>query len=178
LRFWRFAGYACPVANDELLTTSEAAKILRCSRQHIVDLCDQGDLSCIRTGVHRRVLRREVDELAHPSLPREAERSRWLHIVAAGKLATDPQGVLTLAQRNLDRLRRVHDTGRSNRWLDEWQRILDAGPSAVLDVLTSRSPLSVDLRQTSPLMGLLTQEERRAALEAFYASRAADQAAA
>jgi len=163
---------------DGLLTTSEAAKILRCSRQHIVDLCDQGDLTCVRTGVHRRVLRREVEDLAHPALRPEAERSRWLHLVAAGKLATDPNGVLALARRNLDRLRHIHGNGRADRWLDEWQRILDAGPSAVLDVFTSRSPRSVDLRQTSPFMGVLTQEERRAALEGFYASRAAQRAAA
>ena len=49
--------------SDELLTTGEAAKILNSSRQHVVDLCDRGDLSFTTTGRHRRVRRADVETL-------------------------------------------------------------------------------------------------------------------
>ena len=38
---------------------------------------------------------------------------------------------------------------------------------AVLDVLTSRDELAVELRQNSPFAGVLTEAERQAALASF-----------
>ncbi|WP_147287746.1 helix-turn-helix domain-containing protein, partial [Kytococcus sedentarius] len=38
-----------------LLKTGRVAEILGVSRQHVVDLCDRGDLPSIRIGAHRRV---------------------------------------------------------------------------------------------------------------------------
>ena len=37
------------------LTTQEAAELLGCSRQHVVDLIDSGKLSGIKPGTHRRI---------------------------------------------------------------------------------------------------------------------------
>jgi hypothetical protein len=53
------------------------------------------------------------------------------------------------------------------QWLDQWQKVLDSGEDAVFSVLTSPSPLAVDLRQNSPFAGVLSDQERAAALEAF-----------
>jgi hypothetical protein len=44
---------------------------------------------------------------------------------------------------------------------------LDRGADAVLEMLTSRSPLAVELRQNSPFAGVLSQEDRARALDAF-----------
>jgi len=44
---------------------------------------------------------------------------------------------------------------------------LDAGTEAVLEVLTSRAPEAVELRQNSPFAGVLSEAERRAVLAAF-----------
>jgi excisionase family DNA binding protein len=165
------------VTDDDLLTTSEAARILRCSRQHIVDMCDQGDLTCVRTGVHRRVLRREVEELAHPSLRPEAERSYRLHMAAAGKLVADPDGAMALARRNLAYMREVHDDGSADAWLGQWEQILNRGVGAVLNTITSRAPLAVELRQNTPFAGVLSPEERRQVLDAIRREQLAEVAA-
>jgi excisionase family DNA binding protein len=37
------------------LTTQEAAELLGCSRQHVVDLIESGKLSGIKPGIHRRI---------------------------------------------------------------------------------------------------------------------------
>jgi hypothetical protein len=85
----------------------------------------------------------------------------------AGRLVADPDAVLSKATANLDRLRRVHPDGMAAVWLDRWRVVLDEGVEAVLDVLTSRSPHAVELRQNSPFAGVLPEADRRAVLAAF-----------
>jgi excisionase family DNA binding protein len=43
-----------------LLSTGEVAGRLGVSRQHVVDLCDRGDLIFVRVGSHRRATRSAV----------------------------------------------------------------------------------------------------------------------
>ena len=57
------------------------------------------------------------------------------------------------------------------------QAVLDDGVEAVLDVLTSRSPQAVELRQNSPFAGVLPEAERRAVLATFASSWRGDRAA-
>jgi hypothetical protein len=102
-----------------------------------------------------------------PTLRREAEQSLWLHRAVAAKVVTDPAAALALAGRNLAKRRGVH--GRANKWLDHWQHLLDQGVDAVLHVMTSEEPYAVELRQNTPFAGILTEEERRAVLNAFRA---------
>lgn len=61
------------------LTTSETASMLGVSRQHVVNLCDRGELSFSRAGTHRRIRRSDVQQLLEPQLTREQEKSLWLH---------------------------------------------------------------------------------------------------
>lgn len=153
----------------DLLTTGQAARLLGCSRQHVVDLCERGALPCVSAGSHRRVRRADVNALAGEELTRDQERSLWLHRVVAGRLAVDPDAVLTHARDNLARLDRVHPIGVTAAWLAQWHTVLDAGVDAVFDVLTSRSPWAVEMRQNSPFAGVLDGRERQAALAAFRA---------
>ena len=156
-------------ASTDLLSTGQAARLLGCSRQHVVDLYDQGVLAYVSTGSHRRIRQADATALAAGGLTRDQERSLWLHRVVAGRLAVDPDTVLTLARNNLDHLDRVHPTGATAGWLAQWHQILDAGVDAVFDVLTSRSSRAVELRQNSPFAGALDAEERQTALAAFRA---------
>jgi hypothetical protein len=57
----------------------------------------------------------------------------------------------------------------SSRWLDAWESVLGAGPEAVLQALTSQTPLALELRQNSPFAGVLSDDERSAVLRAFRA---------
>jgi hypothetical protein len=55
----------------------------------------------------------------------------------------------------------------SSRWLDTWQSLLDEGPEAVMQTLTSQSALAIELRQNSPFAGVLPDQERTGVLGAF-----------
>ncbi len=156
----------------DYIRTGEAATILRSSRQHVVDLCDQGLLTCTRSPKQRRLRRTEVEALANrvestPRLNRDQRQSIWLHGAVAGHVAADPANTLAHARTNLARLRSAHPSGMSARWLDAWQSVLDDGPEHVLSILTSPTPLAVELRQNSPFAGVLPDEERRIVLGAF-----------
>lgn len=152
---------------EDLLTTGQAARMLCCSRQHVVDLCKRGALPYVSTGSHRRVRRADVETLAGGELTRDQERSLWLHRVVAGRLAVDPDTVLAHVRSNVEHLARVHPTGVTVAWLAEWRRLLDSGLDAVFDALTSRNRWAVELRQNSPFAGIIDEQERQAALTAF-----------
>jgi excisionase family DNA binding protein len=156
---------------DELLTTGEAAKLLGSSRQHVVDLCDRGDLPFVTTGSHRRILRSDVEEIRARTdrMTRDQRRSLRLGYATAGKLAMDPTGVVEKGRRNLAKLRMAHPRGASRRWLDEWEELLHGPVDRVLEALTSRSPRARELRQNSPFAGALTDIEREHVLAAFNA---------
>jgi excisionase family DNA binding protein len=159
--------------DDELLTTGEAARILNTSRQHVVDLCERGDLPFVTTGSHRRVRRADVEALQTRTqrLTRDQMRSLWLGHAVAGKFILDPTAVSEKARSNLQYLKRVHSGGSSGRWLAQWERLLDGPAEGVLEALTSRTPRARELRQNSPFAGILSEEERNRALSGFSAVR-------
>ena len=155
---------------SELISTGEAARLLGVSRQHVVDLCDRGRLACERTPVHRRVRRDAVDAMRKlRQLTREEMRSLWLNRAVAARVAQDPAGVLSRARSNLSRFERIHEGSTVTTWLERWRRVLDAGPESVMEVLTSTAPEAVELRQNSPLIGVLPEHERQAVLDSFAA---------
>lgn len=151
----------------ELLTTGEAAELLGVSRQHVVDLCERGEVPFIRVGSHRRIRRVDIEDLLRPSLTRDQERSLWLHHVVAARLATDPEGTLAKARQNIVKMMQAHPSGTAARWINRWRELLDGGLDVVLDVLSSRSQQAIELRQNSPFAGVLSVDERQATLSAF-----------
>lgn len=151
---------------DELLTTGEAAKILNCTRQHVVDLCDRGDLPFTTVGTHRRISRESIEALKSRTdrLSRDERRSLWLAYVVAGEIATEPERTIAAALAHLDQMR-GSARGQAKKWLDEWERLLNGPVDRVLAALTDRSLRGRELRQNSPFAGALTEEQRRTALE-------------
>ena len=157
---------------QDVLTTQQVARLLGCSRQHVVDLCDAGKLPCARIGVHRRIRRADIEAfLPHRDLRREELRSLWLHRAVAGKIVRDPLGAIDRARLNIERFRQIQP--RARVWLDEWTGVLDAGPEAVLEMLTSPSRQAIELRQNTPFVGLLSEDERLSVLAAFSRSHRA-----
>jgi len=96
-------------------------------------------------------------------------RSLWLHRAAAGLIARDPVGTLAQARAKTEQLLAGEPDGA--RWLRQWLDLIDRGPEAVMRAMTSIDPLARELRQNSPFVGLLPDDERRAILEAFRAAR-------
>lgn len=156
---------------SELLSIGEAAILLRSSRQHVVDLCSRGLLPYVKVGTQYRVRRSDVEALIRPALDRQQLEQLWLHQAIAGKFVSNPDALLAAAEINLRRLRRLHPEGRAWEWLDRWQVVLDSGAEAVLDALTSSAEYAVELRNTSPFAGILSESERRRVLTALAESR-------
>lgn len=157
------------MTDRELLTTGQVASALGTSRQHVVDLCDSGRLSCVRVGTHRRVPRAEVARMLAPlagaTWTPERERAWWLHLAVVGELADDPQRVLAIARDNIDRWKQLHrPDGRTAESLTRWGEVLDEGVGAVVDTLVSRSDDAAELRQNSPFAGVLDADRRERAL--------------
>lgn len=169
LRFWCLRDTIHSVNTSDLLTTREAADILRCSRQHVVDLCESGRLPHTRIGTHRRIRRADLDTVTRAQpLRREELRSLWLHRAVAGKVVMDPDRAIATARRNIGRLRDIQP--RASAWLDAWDQVLDAGSERVLQTLTSTSREAIDLRQNTPFVGLLSDHEQRAVIASFAAA--------
>ena len=154
---------------EELLTTGEAARVLGSSRQHVVDLCNAGELPFVTTGRHRRIRRRDIEAARNRTqrLTRDQRRSLWLNMAVAGKLVADPEAVLATARENLLALSEGHQRGQAAHWLREWGNLLQGPVERVLEVLTSRTPWAREMRQNSPFGGVLRDEERTMVLAAF-----------
>lgn len=154
---------------DELLSTGEVAHLLGTSRQHVVNLCDEGLLPFTLVGRHRRVRRSDV-ELARSGsqrLSRDQRRSLWIGTAVAGKLVTDPARVLSQARKNLIQMRTQHRRGQAQRWLNDWEHLLNGPLEAVVEVLTAKTPYAREMRQNSPFANVLTKDERLQVIENF-----------
>ena len=158
---------------DELLTTGEAAALLNSSRQHVVDLCDRGELPFTTIGRHRRVRRGDVEALRTRTerMTRDQRRSLWLAYATAGRIVEDPERARALARSNLLKSQSTA-RGQARRWLEDWARLVDGPIDRLLDALTSRSPRGRELRQNSPFAGLLRPDERERVLESWRSAEA------
>src|SRR5688500_8247543 len=98
LRFWCLP-YSSDMENYPLMKTGAVAEALGVSRQHVVDLCERGDLPSIRVGAHRRIRRSDVDALLEAQLMTEEQRKQlWMHQALLTHLLTRPKEVMGLAQ--------------------------------------------------------------------------------
>jgi excisionase family DNA binding protein len=152
----------------ELLTTGEAAKLLNSSRQHIVDLCERGDLPFTTIGKHRRVRRTDIEAIRTRTqrMSRDQQRSLWLSYAIAGRVVENPEKCVSLAKENLNMMRKSRK-GEAQKWLMEWDRLLNGSTGELLAALTSKSPRGRELRQNSPFAGVLSQNERRQLLKSW-----------
>jgi len=164
------------VERQDLLTTGQVATLLGTTPRHVVNLCLRGELPYSMAGTHRRIRREDALALAErPAanhggpLTDDQLRSLWLHRAAAGHIVSDPIGTLARARARTEELLASGPNGAG--WLRQWLSLIDRGPEAVMRAMTSTDPLARELRQNSPFVGLLSDDERRAILEAFHAAR-------
>ena len=159
----------------DLLTTGQVATLLGTTPRHVVNLCLRGELPYTMAGTHRRI--RRVDALALAERPAANQggpltddqlRSLWLHRAAAGHIVSDPVGTLARARTRVENLLAGEPDGA--RWLRQWLSLIDRGPEAVMRTMTSTDPLARELRQNSPFLGILSDDERRAVLDGFSAA--------
>ncbi len=154
---------------SDLLTTGEVAALLGVTRQHVVNLCTRGELPFELVSTHRRVRREDLEEFIASShgATKDQRRSLWLGYALAGQVAVDPELALSVARGNLDLMRSSASPRTGRVWFDAWQAILERGPAAVMSTLTSDTVRARELRQHAPFAGLLSDDQRGAALGAF-----------
>jgi len=101
---------------------------------------------------------------------REKQRSLWLNRLVVGELVRDLDRVVAIARDNISRCRVVHATRPTIlASLDRWSEILDQGVEAIASTLTGQSEEAEDLRQNSPFVGVLDEQQREQALASFRA---------
>ena len=100
---------------------------------------------------------------------RRERRSLALATATAGAVRRDFDRARRLAEENLERTETVVGAAGGHRWVEEWRRLLEAGPDAVRDALIDPGDHGHDLRQMSPFAGLLSDETRQAVLDAAEA---------
>lgn len=125
-------------------------------RGHLSDRMLDRLLSCM--GYHLEIVRRPV----RPELGRSPERSWRLHRRLATHLTPQTfQQWRPIMLRNLQRLREGVRGQPHLRNLDRWQRLIQDGDlSSLRRVMTGLDPDSVQMREVSPMGGLLSQKER------------------
>ncbi|TXH10716.1 MAG: DNA-binding protein [Spirochaetes bacterium] len=146
------------MSTQHLIRTGEAAERLGVSRQHVVDLCESGQLDFVRVGTHRRVMRESVEAMVAKNRGWRSDghqRSLALHALIVGKLMSDREHVVEVAKRNLEK----RHASRNEPYTREWERLLD-GPVPVL-VFTMLDPSSkgTTLKSCTPFTGLLSEKE-------------------
>lgn len=165
--------------NPELMTTGQVADLLGTTVQHVVNLCERGELPYTLTGTHRRIRRADALALKERAtanrggpLTDDQVRSLWLHRAAAAHVARDPIGSLARARATAERLLARRPDGE--QWLRQWLSIIDRGPEVVMRTMGSTDPFARELRQNSPFLGLLSDKERLAVLAAHRTAQAAE----
>ena len=113
-----------------------------------------------------------MTEGTHAPLTSAEARTLELHRAIGEKLASNPEAVLARARKNLQHQRSV-DSGHSIQYLDAWEQLLDGPAASLALVLVSSDQEARDLRQASPLAGVLTDEERIDVLMATDGARVA-----
>jgi transcriptional regulator with XRE-family HTH domain len=106
---------------------------------------------------------------------RARRERRSLAVAAAAAAAVERDFALarSAALANMARMQEVVGSNPSQELLDEWRRALENGPAEVRTILLDRSDHGHDMRQMTPFAGLLSDDERLAALavaDAYEAS--------
>jgi len=104
----------------------------------------------------------DLELAATPTLTFQERRSLAVSTAVAAKLMEDPESVMGKARRNIARMRTA--ASHEHPWIDVWEALLELGASHVAAVLISREQFACDLRQSSPFAGVLSAQEREAAV--------------
>jgi hypothetical protein len=93
----------------------------------------------------------------------------------AEKLRAHPDQVIARASSQLPQIR-GHVRGLAVDWVDEWARLLDGPLDDLERALTRDDQHGANMRSVAPLAGILTWEERTAALRTVLPNLADDDA--
>jgi hypothetical protein len=115
-----------------------------------------------------------IEELEYLREPRPPRRDRTyftnleISRAHAERFRTDAGAMRASARELIPRIR-TNSRGSALHLLDEWATLLDRPDFEVTAMLTREDQHAVDMRVSSPFAGILSDAERRAALERAWA---------
>lgn len=116
-------------------------------------------------------IRAYAGDVRTPAMNRAADVSLQLHRAAVQHLLKDWAAAEPVIRANLERLRSRRRAPLAETWVAEWVAAVEAGPEAVARVALTPGGRGEDLRQVSPLAGVLPEEERLQVLREVADSR-------
>lgn len=99
-----------------------------------------------------------------PMERREDRVSFELHRAIARKLIDAPDAVRSVIPSGVERIRGHVRGPLVNAWLDEWLALSTGPLGPLVDVLLGTDEHAVEMRQNTPFLGVLTQQERLEAI--------------
>ena len=99
------------------------------------------------------------------TVSRTAELSLQLHRAACQYLREDWEASRTLLRENLAWLQSRRRAPLAESWIADWATAIEAGPDAVERIALMPGERGEDLRQVSPLAGVLPEEVRLRVLQ-------------
>jgi len=143
------------------LTQGQLAGLAATSRERI-NTYEREQVSPQADTLERVLAAMQFELTAVPVLTFEERRSLAISTAVAAKLRDNPAAVLAKASENIEKMRSIGPS--EQRWVDVWESLVALGAVHVEALLTSTDQFARDLRQSSPFAGVLTEEERRQAL--------------
>lgn len=171
--FFVFSSYPGDMSTEQLLRTGEVASRLGVSRQHVVDLCNQGKLPFTTVGTHRRIPERAVIATTSGGRDRRAdghEQSLALHALIVSKLLSDPDNVLETARRNVERDAELGNA-HSEKYTREWAQLLKQDIRSLIGAMLDSSDHGITLRSCTPFTGILSAQEVQTVKRQYRGSR-------
>ena len=95
-------------------------------------------------------------------------KSLALHDAVARHLLADPSLIQKKIIPTLERFKQVHRTSGSLPLLEQWEQALQAGVDATIAVCRDPREGGRQLRQASPMAGILSDAERKAIIETIH----------
>jgi len=144
--------------------------VIRASKAGLSQRAIAAALGTHQVAVHRMLARRRDDSALPPPAQYDRPEARYRYELhrAIARHIIEGQVSLAGAEATLARMRsKVHGTG-ALRWLDEWAAILRLPAQRMVEAFLVGGETGEDLRQVSPLLGIVTEDERIEALNRAY----------
>ena len=100
-----------------------------------------------------------------PRMTREDKRSLAFHSAIVEVLMKDPDPILNRSKRNLERLAKMHPGAK--KLFDQWQVWLALPLEDLVSKILDPFPQAREMRQVSPLSGVLSPKQRTRILQQF-----------
>lgn len=145
------------------MTQAELAQLAGTSQPNVSDY--ESDRVSPTVEVAERLLAAVGKELTVTPVSTLADRrSLALARIYAARLVEDPERVVAIARRNLDRMRRL--SPQIQPWVSAWEGLLELPPRVLAGLLIDEGEFARSLRPTNPFAGVVTEPERLGVLGA------------